>query len=214
MKFVIAGTGRSGTKWAAAALRSAGWLCGHEQVFPTDMLRHAPVGKDGFSEPTSIGRLDGGPFDGDSSLAAMPWLPYLSDDVRKVLLVRHPLDVVASLLATGPLLAGSQPVGLMKYLHREMPDVVDGGQSEVDAAARYWMRWNLAAARHADTVLRLEDATVDVLCQYVRVEPRWPTFPMAPVNCGPGDVTVRLDMLTPPVRGNLVAAAEMFGYDL
>ncbi len=35
---IITGTGRSGTKWCATALRMGGILCGHEQVFDTANL--------------------------------------------------------------------------------------------------------------------------------------------------------------------------------
>jgi hypothetical protein len=166
-RFLITGTGRSGTKWCATALRIAGVYCGHEQVFATAMLpqHHEP----------HWGRLVG-----DSSLAAMPYMEELPN-VTKVLVVRHPLDFVSSMLKVGPLLDGGQPAGLKEYLTVTFPDVMTA-ENEVEAALRYWLHWNRAALPQAQAVLRIEDLTVAALLAAVGREALWDSYPLGSIN--------------------------------
>lgn len=166
-RFLITGTGRSGTKWCATALRIAGVYCGHEQVFATAMLpeHNSPYWGD---------------LVGDSSLAAMPYMAELPG-VTKVLVVRHPLDFVSSMLKVGPLLAGVQPAGLQEYLTVTFPDVMTA-KNEVEAALRYWLHWNRTARPHAQAVLRIEDLTVPALLAAVGSEALWYTYPLGVVN--------------------------------
>lgn len=174
-RVVVTGTGRSGTKWCATVLRLGGILCGHEQVFTTGQF-------DGMTEQ------EWGPFEADSSLAAVPFLDR-HPQARKVLVVREPLAFAGSILAVGPLLCGSQPRALADHLARRHPWVLDA-PTEAGAALRWWAVWNGQGASHADVTLRLEGLTPDVLYDACGVVPRWPTFPFdRPVNAGAADKT-------------------------
>lgn len=198
-RFVVTGTGRCGTKWAATALRTAGILCGHEQVFTTDMLPQAQSPR-------------WGAFEGDSSLAAVPYM--LTPGIaRRVLLVRHPLGFAGSLLRVGPLLAGSQPDGLTRYLKARHPHVFDTDR-ETTAALRYWTVWNRQAADHADVVLRIEEVTVADLLVAVERTPRWPTYPVDPTNVGPNGDDLRWGVQDPETAIDARNLAREFGYNL
>jgi hypothetical protein len=169
-RFVITGTGRSGTKWCATALRCAGVYCGHEQVFATAMMpNHDPP--------------RWGDFEGDSSLAAVPYLIDLPDVIR-VLVVRDPFSVVSGFLKAGPFIAGSQPAGMIEYLDQRFPGIRQS-KTEAEGALRYWLAWNRTAVQNADVVLRLEDLTVDMLLKAIGREPRWHPYPLGPINQSP-----------------------------
>lgn len=196
MRFVITGTGRSGTKWCATVLRVAGIACGHEQVFTTaNLSTHASA--------------SWGVLQGDSSLAAVPHLGRL--DCRRVLVVRHPLDVAASFARVGGFLVGNQPAGLLRYLHRQHPSIFVR-PDEVSAAVAYWTEWNRTAVEHADRVVLLEDLTPDLLYETVGVEPAWPPYPIARMNVGPTGDRPQWDDLSDDLRDSAQALAAEFGY--
>lgn len=166
-KFVITGTGRCGTKWCATALRNAGIYCGHENVFATAMM-------------PAHGTPRWGEFEGDSSLAAVPYLGEMHD-VRKVLMVRNPFRFVSSMLKVGPFMTGSQPAGLVEYITEMMPDVMRS-DTEVEAALRFWLHWNALGHVRADVTLRIESTTQPMLLDAIERIPRWMTYPIGIVN--------------------------------
>lgn len=79
-RFVIMGTGRSGTGFVAEALGRCGFTVGHEVVY------------DYLPSSGAESRWEG--LDGDSTLAAIGWPDRLPE--RRVLVVRHPLAVARS----------------------------------------------------------------------------------------------------------------------
>lgn len=85
MKYLVTGTGRSGTGYASKVLQSAGIGCGHETVFGPQGLEYAEK---------VAGRVDA-----DSSWLAAPFLdlPVL-EGVQIIHLTRHPKHVIESLL--------------------------------------------------------------------------------------------------------------------
>lgn len=201
-RFVIAGTGRSGTKWCATALRVAGVLCGHEQVFCTEQL-------------VDMGPQTWHDFEGDASLAAVPFLDR-HDDCRRVLVVRHPLDVAASFLHVGPFTHGSQPRGLLAYLERRLPTVLDA-ENEVTAALQYWVLWNQMALAVVDEVARLEDLDLPRLLGLVKRDGRWPLYPFdRPVNASAARSLGDEDLIEihPALLGHVEELARELGYEV
>ena len=85
-KFVVTGTGRSGSGWISLVLRNAGVLCGHEQVYNPFGVCWKRWVKD---EPE---------WHADSSWLALPHLDKFDGPVFQ--LVRHPLKGYP---VTGPL---------------------------------------------------------------------------------------------------------------
>lgn len=200
-RVIVTGTGRCGTKWCATVLRAAGYLVGHEQVFRTD---HLPE-----RDPQVWGR-----FEGDCSLAAVPFLAR-HHEARRVLVVRHPHDTAASWVANGPILAGSAPPGLAAHLAAHHPAVV-GSRTETEAALRYWYEWNEAALHSVDAFVRIEDLTAESLLEAAGWEARWPLFPFdGPVNASDAasrDV-LELDGVPDAVAADVADLVSAFGYD-
>ena len=198
--FAIGGTGRSGTKWCATALRNGGIYCGHEQVFATAMLPH-------HHAPRWVA------FDGDSSLAAVPYFEDLPH-ATKILVVRDPYTFVSSMLKAGPLMAGSQPAGLTEYLYAQFPDIFESA-NEPEAAMRYWVHWNRLGARYADHLFRLEELVPGDLFSAIGVEPKWHQYPIGIVNHAPnyakGEYDV--DCIDDRLRQEAEDLAFEFGYE-
>lgn len=198
-RFILTGTGRCGTKWCATVLRLQGIHCGHEQVFTTSMLpeMQQPMWRD---------------YDGDASLAAMPFLD--SQRYRKITVIRHPLRTIESFLKAGPFLENSQPQELIDYL-RERTDIMES-KTDVEAAAKYWLYWNTECLDRSDTFLRIEWATPEYLTYLVGKEPRWEPFPVNSINATSPDENLKVDWrkIPPKLRGYIKDIAHHIGYEV
>lgn len=202
MRFVIAGTGRSGTKWCATTLRVAGIYCGHEQMFSPEMLFH-------LDGPLPRHRH----FAGDASFCAVPFLSRL-DSFRRVLVVRHPLACAASWIRAGGLLRGGHRPGVSYRLAHDHPDVLDA-DDEQEATLRYWLGWNRRGVEHADRVAPIEDldgSELLRLCGYS--EPAWEPFPLGPVNATRPGSTAELDRWPDRLPSGLVDDVRAFAVEL
>lgn len=124
-----------------------------------------------------------GDFTGDASLSAVPYL-HQFPHVRRILVVRHPLEYAGSLLRVGPLKARSQVHGLQTYLDQHYPEIYEE-PDELSAALRFWLIWNTLADNYANIRVRLDDLGIYRLFELVGHEPKWPLYDLGPVNVGP-----------------------------
>ena len=132
-RFVVTGSGRSGTGYIAAVLSAAGIPCGHE----------------GWFNPQRD-RADG--LVGDSSWCAVPELAGYPGLVWHQ--VRHPLAVIAS-LAKAPLWG--------PYADLAAPYVRDAGFGPFGPETALWVALNEASERRATLRWRVEDVDVDLV---------------------------------------------------
>lgn len=136
-KFLITGCPRSGTKYTAKLLTSAGIPTGHEKVY----------------RPR-------GPFpwklDGEVSWAAVPYLKELKWTGTPVIhQVRHPLKVIASLMQRGTFTSKGQKQWA-SIATDWMGKVVDG-KDPLWVASYFWLVWNLEVEKWAEDTFRIED---------------------------------------------------------
>ncbi len=229
IRFVVTGTGRSGTRYIAELLSAAGVPTGHECWFgPWPGLFRGP---EPIHRRTPWERVQG-PFArlrqelrrrrcaiaGDASWLAVPYLPKFRGHVY--LQVRHPLTFVASFLGLGILQKADSPYAgfLTRHFHITGEPISD--------AVRFWMEWNLRALPYAHRVWHLEDLDVEIVAQVLsdlgvphphrRAEAAFRACPF-PVN------TARERLSTPrpiswqeiPVslRDPLTRVARTLGYD-
>ena len=231
LRFVVTGTGRSGTTYAAQLYRAAGLTCGHEEVFtprpgwretaaPRSSLvgrLRQPVGQLREERRRSALRLDG-----DASWMAAPRLPKVK--AHRVLIVRHPILVIRSFMGTrffsDPTRNRAQRGYALAHMRVVGDDVLD--------TMRWWAFWNALAADHADTVLRLEDLDADRFASLLSSigEPSPARRAAAAVESTPPDTNsserrgdsrgdLEFDDLPRGAdRDALAAAARRFGYEL
>lgn len=146
MRLVVTGTGRSGTGWAAAILNSAGVFCGHENVFTPRTVK-------------PLTYIDWCGYKADASWLAVPRLPLMN--VRAALIVRNPLEVVASMTHIG------FGCGMHDNDHAEI--AADAGMTpDLDGYLRFWVHWNELAFRHVEAIF-----TLDQLLQNPMTLTRW-----------------------------------------
>lgn len=139
MKRVVTGTGRSGTGWCAAVLNSAGIFTSHERVF-TPKTAHG-------------GMIDWCEYNADCSWLAVPRLPLMNVD--SALVVRHPLEVVASL---AHIRFGQEP-----HINpfTDVAASLGGMTPDLDGYLRFWVNWNTAGLRNTHTVFRFDTLLSD-----------------------------------------------------
>lgn len=147
MRFLVVGSGRSGTGYCASLFNSAGIKCGHQSIF-----RH---------EHTLGKPYDWGDYEGGSSFEAVPLLCKITKEpVRVVAVLRHPLKVIASYVGLGMFGDDMREKydQLSLVLDLFFPQVLEQ-RTPIERAAEFWMRWNAEAIRYADAVLKLEEMT-------------------------------------------------------
>lgn len=136
---MVTGSGRCGTTWMARALTRVGLPCGHEDVFnpwESDWPDHLRA---------------------DSSWVASCQLDQV--DVPMVLLVRHPLSVVKSLVEIG-FFGWDVGNDYHEPLREAFPEVYGWGTPQ-DSALEMWVQLNMAALSRAEMILRFEEVTKD-----------------------------------------------------
>lgn len=205
MKFIITGTGRSGSKWCATVLRLAGIYAGHEQAFLDGNL---------FCEvrPVELGKLDG-----DCSYAAMPVLkkyPWKYKNVKKILVTRHPYKTAHSYARNGSFIEKRVPLGLLDYISTNNPDTLKY-KTDFEIALSYWDYWINEAAKFVDEVVRLEDLTPESVVELVGVRPKWDRYTFDErVNVSFSGIETYDDELEPELFEKVKETARKFGYNL
>ena len=199
-RFLVTGSGRSGTRYTATLFNALDVPCGHEDV---------------FGRPQGIGRrpIDWKSYQGDASWLAVPLLPL--DEVVVLHQVRHPLDVVRSLVGTG-VLREDRNGRFPRFLRKCFPEVL-AVESEIERAAWRWRILNERIEPHAAITYRLEDLDTDLmlrLCSLLEVDR--PQCEIAEaleqtsttVNHRPREKSVQWEMIAPIVED----LAARYGY--
>lgn len=142
---VVIGTGRSGTGYMAALLKTAGIDAGHEAHWHAHSGPHASqldVDCSWLALPAIEGNSWGGPWTG-----------------RTLHVVRHPVDTVRSLLGTGlfNIEMSENPYAVHAWMHARSAGMLVG-HHPLHAAVEFWCEWNARCAAVADATVRLEDA--------------------------------------------------------
>lgn len=134
MKLVVTGTGRSGTGWCAATLNSAGVFTGHENVFTPKTAR-----------PRTF--IDWCEYQADCSWLAVPRLPLFN--VRVALVIRNPIDVVASMWHIN--------FGKPGFENQFSAVAADAGMTPtLSGWLRFWVEWNTQALAVAEAVFTFD----------------------------------------------------------
>lgn len=151
-RFIVTGTGRSGTKYASAVFTAMGLKCTHQKVY-TEFSDERP--------PIWDGRV------GDASAFAAPKLDAVPDTTLVIHQVRNPWLVVRSLVEAQHLPplrdVPSKNAGVAYY--RAHCDYTDH-ENPLLRAAHLWWRWNVMIeasmlGRGNYVLHRLEDYTVE-----------------------------------------------------
>jgi hypothetical protein len=209
LEYLITGTGRCGTGYAARLLSSVGVPCGHEAIFRLDGLEKA------------VARVEQFDLAAESSWLAAPWLKLLPDQVRVAHLVRHPQHVIDSLLRMQFFdLSIPEYRPYTRFVYAHLPGLSDE-PTPLAKAVSFYIRWNrLIEAGTGDRAVRvrIEDCP-GALLDALRIDPGgnqpFDVFDDRQYNSRGGlDQTWNLDMLPDDLLGELADLAGEYGYAL
>ncbi|MBI2893806.1 MAG: hypothetical protein HYY06_09660 [Deltaproteobacteria bacterium] len=145
LRFVVVGTGRSGTKYASELFTRLGIRCGHEALFS------AAAGAD---------------LVGDASFGIVPSLSGFRGLVFHQ--TRHPLAVLSSIASTGFFVSPGPYEPYLDLITRTVPGI--GERTDpIRKAMHYVVRWNLMAEPFARLRWRVEDLDAAVLAEATRM---------------------------------------------
>lgn len=149
-RFVITGTGRSGTGYLATAFRYMRIRCGHEEMF------------------TPAGRQANPFIRGDASWMAVPYLDRFTGYVLHV--VREPLATINSFLGIHFFDDSETTEDRKPYqdFSREHAPDVWAHETPVERAMAWYVDWNRRIEPYAHMRVRVEDVTGDDLHDLVR----------------------------------------------
>lgn len=145
-RFVITGTGRSGTGFMAQVVQACRLRCGHEELF------------------TPNGRVPDPYLRGDSSWMAAPALDRFTGYVLHA--VRHPLDVINSFVGIGFFDEDVDHGAYREYARQHAPEVFEL-ESPVERAMAFYVAWNRMIEPRAHHRVRIEDVTGNDLYQMI-----------------------------------------------
>lgn len=158
LEWCVTGMPRSGTMWAAEALSSVGLSTVHESAC-SGWLRDF--------DDDGMWRLA---RDGESSWQAAPFTRDMrAEGVKVIHLVRHPLDVAASMIANG--MMGRDIVGLPYPFQQFITTYTSPTiwqMDRVNGALLFWILWNELV--HADHVWTVPVTPAQVLAAFPILE--------------------------------------------
>jgi hypothetical protein len=201
LRFLVAGTLRSGAAYTAHVLNRAGIACGHGWVYTPDGVRRYP-------------HID---IVGDAAPLAVP---FVADFPGLVLhQVRHPLSAIGSLLGSSPLgnplVDGPEGAFLARHFVTHGDPVVN--------AMRFYVEWNSRCERHNGYLrYRIEDFSAGLILRIadligVALAPAAAAQAIAgvPTDFNTRDRARRLawsDLPEGPARDALTRLADRYGY--
>jgi hypothetical protein len=182
LKYLIVGTGRSGTVFMARLLTSLGIPCGHESVFNVEGLDKASQIISGVAKPslshTSMVSWKNGEriteaewlsdvslIEADSSYMAAPFLnSSILKETQILHVVRNPFKVVNSFSNYIDYFDDESPSSVWEFfIYQQLPELKKS-MTKYDRAALFYVLWNeLIEKRKCDFFHRLEDGAEPVI---------------------------------------------------
>jgi hypothetical protein len=152
LRYVVTGTGRSGTVYLANLLTKCGVPCGHESIFTPWGLEEARARLEGRTEAhvSAISRESCGDWApnprelvADSSYMAAPFLDQpILQEATILHIVRHPLDVINSfVVGLGYFQQWIPPDPWHHFIYTHVPEL-RLEYHPLERAALYYLRWN------------------------------------------------------------------------
>lgn len=141
LKYLIVGAPRSGTKFMSQAFNSIGISCGHERIFgPSKIAKQTQLTLKLVEERL----LRFSNLEAEASWYAVPFLSCRFNLINQkniiIHVVRHPIDVIESLLAI-KLFSRSSDDFSMNYALKRTPSI-HKNDSEIVKCCKFYLHWN------------------------------------------------------------------------
>lgn len=233
LRYLITGTGRSGTVFMARLLTSVGIPCSHEAIFDYRGFRLA-MQRLGGEAPMELSWVSRSRYESGKSTETAPWLtdlsaieaessymvaPFLGEealrDIPVIHVVRDPLKVVQSFCNYIQYFASVEPKDSYEhFIFTHLPELKHE-MPQYDRACLYWVRWNqMVESRNPAYFHRIEDDPKGVLGFLGKEGPH---FNDATVNSFKRPVSERFTLDTIKSKNiyeEFVALGKKYGYPM
>lgn len=212
LDYIVTGTGRCGTGYMSKVLTSAGIDCSHEGIFKTD------------SYDDAVSRIRSSDIRAESSWLAAPFLnsPALND-AFVVNLIRHPRDVIESMVRIGLFDNFSIPGGkpYRAFINEYFPDLFSNYGSPAERATAFLLSWTnvidvkLRVHRGESITVRVEDGPDSLLSALGLDYTNKPIYAYSAYNAGVHPLfELNTEALSPILLASLVEYCEKHDYSL
>ena len=226
LKYIVTGTGRSGTVYMARFLTSVGVVCGHECVFNRFGVEYA---EDRLNHPekirTSLVSGDSWLTDGevvvaDSSYMAAPYLSHpILGGTELIHAVRHPLRVISSFVKDLGYFWGTEVKSSYEtFIYGAIPQLYQP-LTPLERACIFYVKWNEMIEKSPLKYFRfrVEDRP-DELVNFLEAHSYSPATAFHDrkantMQTGKKPVTLK-DIRPGEAKDAFVAMGERYGYDM
>ena len=197
LRYIIVGTGRSGTKYTSYNLNLNDIVCGHENIFNPEKA---------FPEKDNK-------FIAESSWLAVPYLKYYTD-LKLYHVVRDPVKVIESYVNRG-FFSGEDPYApsYKKFLIKHLPEISDISDS-VEASIFHVVEWSKLIKKVVGTKFyKLETDFVELLEDIGIQDPKIYQNKKFNTNIRTKYFKLNLSSVKDPYRKMIYEHMEEYGYN-
>lgn len=157
LKFIVTGTGRCGTVYAAKLLTELGIPCGHESIFNEHGMNFEPK----LSHCSTFSVLENKELKpwvdineiiADSSYLAVPFLEHLEvKNIPIIHIIRNPLKVISSFVQSLNYFSNEAPQNdpWQKIIYNTLPEL-SNISTQIERACYFYINWNKKIEECAD----------------------------------------------------------------
>lgn len=219
LDYIITGTGRCGTLFAANFLTSAGAPCSHEAIFTPlgidfamEVLSGARLAKNSEISKGSILSDDKKRIAAESSFMSAPFLN-MFERTKVIHMVRNPLKVVRSFMGMGYF---TNPFVFFEespyefFIYENMPELREE-MSQLERTCLYWILWNELIENTGRVSYRHNlEASTDGLSNFTRLKGKYSKMCNLSRHICPKWSLAQIK--DPSIRSRLKNLARKYGY--
>ena len=226
LKYIVTGTGRCGTLYAANLLTSIGIPCSHEAIFTnqglTEAIRILSQKKKLENSLISTEKIivkSNEIILADSSYMAAPFLKRFQSQ-NKIHIVRHPKKVVKSFMAFG-YFSDMEPrdhphnplhLGYEQFIYKHLPELCQK-MPALDRTCLFYVLWNRMIEEFTSHPYRIEDESERLQPD---LKPEFNGLQYDNSNCNSlhKDVPWEGEIESKQIKSELFEMAKSYGYDM
>lgn len=197
LKFLITGTGRSGTVYMCRLLTSMGIMCGHESIFTPYGLEEAynRLKNPQLIKTSKVSKLDENfIFDPDLQIAESSYMsaPFLDNKIientKIIHVIRNPIKVISSTYYDANFFAENNDGGkkYANFVELHLPQLQET-KCRLEKVILYYILWNemiIKKCKNCDYILyNLESGITNKLLDFIEVENTYDFFSNDKINC-------------------------------
>lgn len=176
IKYLVAGTPRSGTVYMARLLSSLGIMCGHESIFTTDGLNGAiSILKNIKNAQTSEVSKDGNTwFNPETQIAESSYMsaPFLNEaclsNCKIIHAIRNPIEVISSIYFDANFWDDEIQRPYRNFVYSHLPELKNI-PCKIERTMAFYIWWNELVENKSNITINVENANCQKLHDFLEI---------------------------------------------